>query len=166
MTTPIAGFASITALALSLGLRVSTAWKRISSLRCHGLPITPESVASWTPPPRKKCEPSPVKRAMMRGACTALAKQAGCTPGAMRERLRRGQTIKQAVAPRVREEALPCLPSTLIAAAERARPGKAHGGKLAPSKAIAKHLAAGLTLAQALDAETAAAWARIEARAV
>jgi hypothetical protein len=161
MTTPVAGHPSITALAQSLGLRTSTAWKRISSLRCQGIAITPEAVASWTPPPRKKREPGPVKRALMRGACTALAKQAGCTPGAMRERLRRGQTIEEAIAPRVREDELPCIPSRLIAAAEKARPG-ARSGK--PCAALRKHLAAGLTLAQALDAETTAAWARIEAR--
>lgn len=192
MTTPIAGFPSITALAQAQGLRVSTAWKRISSLRCQGLPVTAEAIASWTPPPRKKREPSPVKRALMRGACTALARRAGCTPGAMRERLRRGQTLEQAMEPRAvslsqraREKGInPALAhqrrsegasaeealaewtaAELITAAARARPGKLHGAKQKSCAVIRRHLAAGLTLAEALDVETAAAWARIEGRA-
>lgn len=190
MTTPIAGYASITALALALEWPVSRVWKRITRMRGTGAVITLESVRGWTPPPRK--QPTLVKRALMRGACTALARRAGCTPGAMRERLRRGQTLEQAMKPRAvslsqqaREKGIdPALvhqrrsggasaeealaewtAAELITAAARARPGKLHGTRQKPCAALRRHLAAGLTLAEALDAETAAAWARIEGRA-
>jgi len=45
MTTPVAGFESITALAQSLGLQVSTVHKRISRLKSQGVPVTRKSVA-------------------------------------------------------------------------------------------------------------------------
>ena len=190
MTTPIAGYASITALALALEWPVSRVWKRITRMRGTGAVITIESVRAWTPPPRKRL--TPVKRALMRGACTELARRAGCTPGAMRERLRRGQTPEQAMKPRAAslsqqarekgidpalahqrrsegasvEEALSQWTACeLITAAARARPGKLHGARQKPCAALRRHLAAGLTLAEALDAETALAWARIEGRA-
>lgn len=192
MTTPIAGFPSITALANRLEWPMSKAWKRVTRMRCAGVAITLESVRDWKSPPRKY-EPSPVKRIVVRSACAALARQAGCTPGAMRLRLKRGKTPAEAVAMRPQpglsslarahglppelvhqrvyrgalpeEAVMPFWAPGLISAAKRARPGKLHGGKLEPGADIRRHLAAGLTLAEALDAETAAAWARIEARA-
>jgi hypothetical protein len=122
-----------------------------------------------------------------RGELAKLTAAHGLSATTVRERMRRGQTLEQALAPRmalsakarakgvspalahyrrttgasIEEACAMVLPRELVSAAVRARPGACSGK---PCAAIRRHLAAGLTLAQALDAETAAAWQRIEAR--
>jgi hypothetical protein len=85
-----------------------------------------------------------------------LARAHGLPPELVHQRVYRGALPEEAV--------LPFWAPGLISAAKRARPGKLHGSRLEPGADVRRHLAAGLTLAQALDAETAAAWARIDAR--
>ena len=122
-----------------------------------------------------------------RGELAKLTAAHGLSATTVRERMRRGSTLEEALAPRkalsamarekgvspakahyrrttgasVEEACAMLLPHELVSAAVRARPG-ASGGR--PCAALRRHLAAGLTLAEALDAETAAAWARIEGR--
>lgn len=44
MTTPVAGYESITALARALGMPVPRVWKRISSLKSKGFAVTADNV--------------------------------------------------------------------------------------------------------------------------
>ena len=85
------------------------------------------------------------------------AREKGINPALAHQRRSGGASAEEAIVEWTAAE--------LITAAARARPGKLHGTKQKPCAVIRRHLAAGLTLAQALDAETAFAWARIEGRA-